>query len=148
MSFKSAHVNVSTTTNNSTAATASTINTQSILNTATNTALNKNTKDNKDNGVSKRRDEILFAYQGRVDTILKRRDESTSFKTIIESASLSAVAASAPPHRASSIGTGTSSDKKVWTDWEESMISCPRTKEGGRNNGAEQVDHACLADEN
>lgn len=38
--------------------------------------------------VSQRIDEIMSAYQGKVDSILKRNDEGTSFRTIIESASL------------------------------------------------------------
>ena len=50
---------------------------------------------NKDNtNVSKRIDEIMSAYQGKVDTILKRRDEGTSFKSIMETASAQGVAGS------------------------------------------------------
>jgi hypothetical protein len=54
--------------------------------TTTSTTTNHASKDNNSN-VSKRIDEIMSAYQGKVDTILKRRDEGTSFKTIMETAS-------------------------------------------------------------
>ena len=49
---------------------------------------NNTAASSKDNAnVSKRIDEIMSAYQGKVDTILKRRDEGASFKSIMESAS-------------------------------------------------------------
>jgi hypothetical protein len=70
---------------------------QSVLSnsnvTASASASNNNTATSSKNtikdsaNVSKRIDEIMSAYQGKVDTILKRRDEGTSFKIIIETAS-------------------------------------------------------------
>ncbi|KAL7522497.1 hypothetical protein ACHAWX_007198 [Stephanocyclus meneghinianus] len=53
-----------------------------------NTQANNNNNNNNNNSsdVSKRIEEIMSTYQGKVDNILKRRDETTTFKSFIETA--------------------------------------------------------------
>lgn len=94
------NVNVNPTTTTATTNSSDNNKEQSILGTTT----TPTSKDSNTNNVSKRIDEIMSAYQGKVDTILKRRDEGTSFKSIMETAS-------AQQGGGSSVISGTSSKR-------------------------------------